>query len=194
MKQRIAKKLTELVPFSEDELEDISPRFELRVFPKGSFFSTPQDPATCFGIIKKGLLRVYFENEGKEMTAYFVPENGTISSLKRFQQGIFPFEYIQALEEVHLWCIHLDDVQELCTKYHHMERFMRLVDERLIVANFMRVNGLLSLTATERYERLMERFPELFQRVALQYIASYLGIAPESLSRLRKNLMREQKV
>ena len=96
--------------------------------------------------------------------------------------------YIEALEDTDVYFIDNQELEKLYAAIPKFERYFRILAQNRFIALQDRINGELSATAEERYLDLLDRYPTLPQRVPQQYIASYLGIQPPSLSRIRKNL------
>lgn len=94
-------------------------------------------------------------------------------------------EYLELLEPTVALSITYDQLQVLYRDFPEFNYTGRLLIEKYYVLSEQRATHLRSRTATERYELLLQNFPAVFQRVAVQHIASHLGMAPETLSRLR---------
>jgi CRP-like cAMP-binding protein len=95
---------------------------------------------------------------------------------------------IEALEESHLLLMTKQAMDELMDAIPHMQRYFLHLMEKHIIALNRRINVVQSMSAKETYLKLMEVNPDLINRVPQQYIASYLGITPETLSRVRKQV------
>jgi CRP-like cAMP-binding protein len=171
---------------TEGDLSRISTFFELTTLEKGGYFLKSGRVCNKLSFQKSGLIRVYVETAQKEITqwistqGYFVTDlNGLI-----FNQPS-KFE-IQALSDCELYTIKQADYNKLgqiIPKWHELEK-------RFIAHCFIyleeRIFTLLSKTAEERYQLLFEQNKHLFTQVPLQYLASMMGMTPETLSRLRK--------
>ena len=118
--------------------------------------------------IKRGIVRAYVSHEGKDITFWIGKEGATIMSLKSYVKNEAGYETIELMEDSLLYCLKRSDLEFL------------QAEEKLI--------PLLFTTASERYRVLLERTPDLLQRIPLECLASYLGITPVSLSRIRAKL------
>ena len=112
-------------------------------------------------------------------------ENDFIISIVSFYSRQPAQEYIELLEDCILWSITYDQLQQLYRDFPEFNAIGRLLTEKYYVLSERRTQNLRMQTAPERYKQLVTDFPAIFQRVPLKYIASHLGISPETLSRLR---------
>ena len=121
----------------------------------------------------------------------FMFENDYVSAYYSFLSRRPSLMAIQALTPVIVYSMSEKDLDRLCNESKNAERIGRLNAERIYRRKEEREISLLTMSATERYTELLKRSPQLFQQIPLKYIASYLGIQPESLSRIRKQLASE---
>jgi CRP-like cAMP-binding protein len=129
---------------------------------------------------------VYFLAEASERTCRFLPEGSWYTDFESFATGGPSREYVQALEASEVVQIEKSDLEKLYREYPNLERAGRLLTESALVGIHQR-NQMLTLESPElRYERLCEESPSLVNRLPQYYLASYLNIRPESLSRIRK--------
>lgn len=137
--------------------------------------------------IVKGCLRSYYVDEkGNEHIYQIRMDNSWISDLESFFMKTPSRYYIEALEDAHLLRITREKLDKLYEDVPTLERYFRILFQKAYVNSLKRLSSTMWETAVERYENLLKKHPDMFQRVPLVYIASYLGIAPESLSRIRK--------
>lgn len=138
--------------------------------------------------MESGALRGFYNLEGKEVTHWFAFEADFVTSFHSFTTGQPAVENIQLLEGSILWAISKDALTALMQTHHEIERLVRIayekyyvrLEERFVAAHFK--------SAGERYEALLQQAPHMLERVPLGYIAAYLGISPETLSRIRSRL------
>ena len=147
---------------------------------------------TCKNIafIKKGLLRQYYLNEGKEVTNCFCRENTLTTSYKSLIIQEKSDIAIQAIEESELIILSYDSLQKLFNKDLFWQQVGRLAAENEFITSESHSRFLRDLSATERYIHIMENDKELIRRVPLNHLASYLQVAPETLSRIRNKVTR----
>ena len=141
-------------------------------------------------IIEKGIARSYNIIKGKEVTSWFSKEGELIFSTNSFygETKGYENERVQILEDSLLYYIKISDLEELCFSYIEISNWMRLLHEKAFVEMERRLIYRLYMSAEERYNDLYSKNPELFQRVNLSYIASYIGISQVTLWKLRKNI------
>lgn len=137
--------------------------------------------------ITQGCLRsFYIDSKGVEHIYQIRMDNSWISDLKSFFSQV-PSEYnIEALEDSHLLRISNEGMELLLEEIPKLERYFRILFQKAYVNALTRLNATMWKTAMDRYHDMLKEHPEIFQRVPLVHIASYLGITPESLSRIRK--------
>lgn len=144
--------------------------------------------------IEKGCLRVWFNNKGVEVTFQFFFEGQFLSSAESFSKSIPSIFTIEAIEPTDLYVLHRRAYEQIVTDLKGnvavMEEMIGWLFERQLYYSqeFM---SFIRDTPRERYIRLLREKPHVVKRVAQHYIASYLGITPVSLSRIRSKVMRE---
>ena len=127
--------------------------------------------------------------EGKEISCFFMQENNFVSSFTSFLTHTPTKENIQAMDKVELLVINRLDLEKLSKEIPKIEIWRRVIAENLFIIMERRVAMLQHKTAQERYETMINENRNILLKVPLQYIASFLGITPQHLSRLRKNTM-----
>jgi CRP/FNR family transcriptional regulator, anaerobic regulatory protein len=180
--------LNSRVKLTWGEMNKIVKRLEFKNAKKGEVLTQIGEVEQYLYFVVQGMMRLYFYRDEKEISLdFFFAEDftGSLSSFLTRQPSTLSLE---ALAPVSLVRIKYDDLQSLYTEGVKFERMVRLFTEEL----FMKISDknieLLSLSATERYEKLLHAQPKYVQEIPLKYLASYLNITPESLSRIRKNL------
>lgn len=138
-----------------------------------------------FYIITKGLARVFYYKEDKDITVHFSAEQESITTIDSLIQRKKSKYNIEALEDLETFAVHINDLENLFEEKPKFERFGRLFMQQIYIELVERIDDLQLHTAKERYEILLQKKPYLFQRVSSKHIASFLGITPETLSRIR---------
>lgn len=174
------------INFSDEELDEVSHFFHPRKLKKGENLYSPGEIATEIGFVVKGIFRVYYLIEGKESTRFLGCENIFISSVPSFTTQKPSLEYVEALENSELLMLSYRDLQVMCDRSPKWDRLVRCLAEYSYNEQQSRIYSLIALTAQERYEQLAKTRPEFIQRIPQYIIANYLGISPETLSRIRK--------
>jgi CRP-like cAMP-binding protein len=136
--------------------------------------------------IVKGCFRLYIINpKGVEQVIQFGIENWWITEYVSFKSGRPSGFYIQAVENSQVIVLTTGVQEELFEKIPQLERYFRIVLEKAYAAQLMRINYIFNLSGEEQYRHFNRNFPEFVQRVPQYLLASYLGITPEFLSKLR---------
>jgi len=180
--------LRSLAPFTEEELDGAMERFFPESLKKNAYFCRAGQLANRIAYVNRGVLRSYYLVNDKETTTFFQLPGSMAVALPSFVQMIPSHENIQALEDAELMVIHRNDLYRLYGNSWKWQQVGRVMMEQYYIRLEEHMISLQSETAIERYERLLANSPEVFQAVQLQYIASYLGISPETLSRIRKTI------
>lgn len=137
-----------------------------------------------FWFVEEGLLRYYSEADGEERTKFFTLAPYAFTAQKSFTTGLPAQEAIGALEPCRLWALSVKDANDLLRLPGWSVFVRKLVLEVQAYTEALLVD-MQTLTAEQRYAKMLEEEPELVRRVPLKHLASYLGIAPQSLSRIR---------
>ena len=169
-----------------DELKEISSLFKVTTIKKGEFFLKTGKQSNKLSFIQSGLLRMFVTTEEKEITQWISSKGSFVVDLSSF---VFetPARYtIQALVDTKLYTIDKEDYNRIGTLISNWNRLEKLFIVRCFSMMEDRILSHLSMTAEERYNLFFESNRELFNQVPLQYIASILGMTPETFSRIRK--------
>ena len=141
--------------------------------------------------IETGLLRYTVNHDGDELTYSFGKENDFASSYESFLDQSAAGCAIQAIEPTLLRCISYDDLQRFYREVREGERFGRLAIERIFLQTIKQLTGLYTNTPEDRYLHFTRQFHAIQQRIPQYYLASYVGVKPQSLSRIRRRLADE---
>lgn len=155
---------------------------------KGEFFVKQGDPVSEIGFVVKGLLYNYYTNDsGEDFVKFFIPEKNMVACYSSLLQGIPAGFSSQALEPTTLITFPYKELRNLYQSHAAWERIGRLSVEKLYIDMEKREQYFMMADAKTRYEAFLRDKPDLVQRVPQYIIASYIGISPVSLSRIRKN-------
>jgi len=160
-----------------------------RKIKKDDFFISMGDICEYIGFITNGALRTfYIDNNGNDISFIFHLENNFFTDYESFLTTAPSKLFIQAIEDTEVLVIHKKDLLDLYATDVYWQVYGRNMAESIYLSAKKRVEDLLFLTHEERYLRLIKDQPMIFNRVPQKQIASYLGIKPQSLSRIRKRL------
>ena len=152
---------------------------------KDDYFAEAGKVLKRVGFILEGILRIcYYNNRGEEITKIFMEENHLLYNLKNVPST----EYIQAATDCKLLVFSNKDWEEIADTIIAWDSIIQKIANKALVQKLQRVSPLVSQDATTRYLEFMEKYPTLANRIPLSYVASYLGITQQSLSRIRKNI------
>lgn len=172
--------------YSPQVFEDIRPFLSVRAVEKGHYFLRQDKICREIGFIEQGLLRLFYLNNGKEVTNCFCKENTITTSYSSLITQRESDIAIQAIEPSKLIVFSYSALQKLYEKNLFWQQLGRLAVESEFITIECHNRFLRDLSATDRYKQLSNKDPELLERIPLNYLATYLQMAPETLSRIRK--------
>jgi CRP-like cAMP-binding protein len=174
-----------IVPMNEEDTLHAKELLSSRQVKKGEVIVKEDETCDFIAYINKGYFRIYLNQEIKETTVHLAGPGEFISAFSGFISRTPNKENIQAVTEAEIFLIKYKDLQFLFDKSHSIERLGRLIVEKHFVQKDRRVISLITDSAEVRYNNLMDKRPQYLLNIPLQYIASYLGVTPETLSRIR---------
>ncbi|SUX43475.1 Fumarate and nitrate reduction regulatory protein [Chryseobacterium indoltheticum] len=179
------------VSLTEEEKTELQSFFLVKKLKKKQYLLQEGDVCKCLSFVNKGLLKSYFTDEkGGENINMFAFEGWWISDFKSFINQEKAVLNIDAVEETELLMITLEDYDKLMLKIPVMDRYFRILYQNSLVTKDYRLIASNSYTAEEKYLQLVQKNPEMIKRVPHNLIASYLGLAPETISRIRKKILK----
>jgi CRP-like cAMP-binding protein len=173
------------IPVSESLRDELDKRLSFTVFPKGTIIHDARQICRKSYFIQKGLVRVYFTKDGKEVSEYFSAEHEWVNSPRSFMQQQLDIYSIDAIEETSCACLHVQDLVYLYNHFVEMERYARLSMGSAFGHFMERIRSMRFTTAKEKYQHFCATYHDIYHRIPLGMVASYLGIAQETLSRIR---------
>jgi len=180
--------IDQYVGFSNNELMQALPYIKTIQLKRNQTFINEGEIAKHIAFTNKGYLRVSYAHDGIETTRDITPLNTFATTLPSFIAQTPSFEIIRAITPCELFVIHKDDIEKLYDRYPKWERLGRRIIEDMFVAAQQRLYLFITETAETRYKLLLKEHPDMIREVPLKYIADYLGIKLQSLSRLRKTI------
>lgn len=174
--------------FAADDLETIMGCFTEKVLPKGAHFVQEGKTSRQLAFVQQGFLQYYILLDGVEKTTYTVGGNNFAVSVVSFLKESPAKENIRAVAETTLYIIDREQLRRLLEELPAFKSFyVELLEWQICCIDESRLDALM-LTAQQRYEKMLEKEPDLLQNVPLQYLASILGVTPRHLSRIRNNI------
>lgn len=167
------------------ELSELIDHFIIQKFSKNELIFKADEYSDTFHFLVKGLVRVYYIKEEKEITNMFASENTIVIGAYSIITGKKNYSNYEAYENTITLSIKYNILESFYKKYHSLEHLGRILAEKYYAAYLRKTYAVLFLSAEERYQIFIKENSDLFNRVSLKYVASYLGIKHETLSRLR---------
>lgn len=186
--KNIQQFLHRYVNFTELELAALASLVKVKHLKKNELFVDEGEIARYIAFTNKGYLRVYYNLDGEEITRDITPLHSFATALPSFVSESPSFEIIRAITDCELIIIHKKDLEFLYAKYPNWERFGRKITEEMFVESQRRVYSFITEPADERYKKLMKQYPDMIREIPLKYLADFIGIKLQSLSRLRKSI------
>lgn len=163
---------------------------EIETHPKGTVILNEGDICRKLYLIQSGLIRVYYYQNGNDVTHWFIFENHPVTELASFY-NVQPSDYFfETLEETTVMTLSLENLNYLLDNFPSFERLARTITTNFLLELGEKVKDLQFRTATERYHKLIEQQPKVIERASLGHIASFLGITQQSLSRIRNQFSK----
>ncbi|NMM50674.1 Crp/Fnr family transcriptional regulator [Marinigracilibium pacificum] len=173
------------IDLSDDLKVEIINRVKPVTFKKGQLVFDANKICTESHFIQKGILRTFFVKDGKEISEYFSGANEWVNSPKSFMQRTKDIYYIDAIEETDVFTLNVNDLVFLFDHYPTMERYARLSMGNVFGHFLERITSMRFTSAKERYSHFKKVYADIYPRIPLGMVASYLGITQETLSRIR---------
>lgn len=184
--------LTSNLEIEPTELVSIVENYAVREVAKEEYLLQPNEYCSAIFFVEKGLLRQFsLDEKGKEHILAFAPENWFVTDRESSYFNKPSRYYIQALEDTRVAVLDNGFIQKMSHKFPAFANFNTMLLHNNIRSLQNRINLLLSSSAEDRYLQFIKMYPDILLRVPQSMVASYLGIAPESLSRVRRELAQK---
>lgn len=174
-----------IIPLTDEEFDYIFSHYTRKIFKKHQFVIQEGELVAYNYFVIKGCLKAYHrDKDGKDHILQFALPDWWVSDYQALYNKSKATINVDCIEDSELLCLSLDNCEKLCTEMPKMGEFFRKKTNKGYVALQQRILSLLNSNAKERYEQLLQLYPDLFQKVPKQLIAAYLGVSRETLSRL----------
>ena len=185
MHELLIAKISTYIDLNDQDKLLIQELFIPRKILKNEYFLLEGKVCHEVAFINSGLFRYFIDVDGDPKTIAFSKENEFMSNYESYLPKEPSTKYIQALEDAELLILHRDNLDRFYAQVAEGDRFGRKVMEELFVHYLKALGAFYTASPEERYLSLVKDQPELLQRISQYHIASYLGIQPQSLSRIR---------
>jgi CRP/FNR family transcriptional regulator len=182
---KLRKHIEEVTPITDAEFEQVKTFFIPKRVKKHQYLIQEGDEAKFEYLILSGIFRMfYLDSEGKEHIVQFAGENWWMADYQAYFNQKKASLYITCMEDAEVLCLTLEGREKLSADFHKMEHFFRVKLTNGYVAQQRRIISLLAGNPQQRYEEFGKLYPLLMQKIPKKYIAEYLGVSRETLSRL----------
>lgn len=188
MYEQLEDTIQRLIHLKSDEKLLLKQLFVPKHLGKGEYFLRAGEPCQHVAFIQQGLLRYYLHGDGEEFTYFFAKEQNFISDYESLLSSQPSTKSIQALEDCLLLVTTYENFQLIYKQVEEGERLGRLLIETVFVKIVQQLTSLYQDSPEERYKKFLENFSDIQQRIPQYYIASYVGVKPQSLSRIRRRI------
>jgi len=180
--------VSRFITFTEEEWRVHQSMLVRRFLKRGEFILRGGEVCNHVTFLNKGFVRVYNIIDEEELTVNFGFDGNYVTDYSSFVSRQPSVDFIVAMEDMEILQLSHADMHAAFDKYPVWQKFGRLIAEYILIFATERSRSFLFLTPEERYLKLMKDRPKVIANVPLKYIASYLGITPEALSRIRKRM------
>ncbi len=189
-KDKLIQFIQTILPMPKEKAELITNYFEFKQYNKNDYILRVGEVCNVSHFLDSGFMRSYVVDiDGNDITTDFFSSPIFANDFLSFFKRIPATENIQAVSDCSTWALSYDDLQ-IC--FHTMPEF-REFGRMMLINNYARLKarmlGMIQLTAEQRYAKLIQSHPEIFQNTSLKTIATYIGVTDTSLSRIRKELV-----
>jgi len=178
-----------LITLTTEEESVVNGLFKPLELKSGDYFVEEGELCRYVGFIESGLVRYHMNDDGNQKTLYFNKEGEFVCNYQSFLPKAPSNTSIQAIEDTRMQVITYDNLQRLYKNVREGEKLGRLAIEGVFLSSLQQLKSFYRDSPAERYQQFLSAYPELAQRIPQYHIASYVGIKPQSLSRIRKRLV-----
>ncbi|TNE72843.1 Crp/Fnr family transcriptional regulator [bacterium] len=186
MHQLLLQTLQTIAPLQESEIDQIKASFHVLKLKKGDLFLKSGEVSQWVGFINSGLVRYFVMKNGDESTFEFTKEGEFVSDYQSFLHQKPSLQHIQAIEDTELLVINREDVLAVFTRTLHGNLLGRVIVEHRFGIMVDQLLAVYMQNEEERYMSFISNYSDLVQRIPQYMIASYVGVKPQSLSRIRR--------
>lgn len=175
--------------FTDAELFEITGKFKKVIVKKDQYLMNQGEVCKHFVFVKSGCIRMYYLSNDVEVSAWFSQENSVAMEIQSFISETPSICSLHAIEDSEVYILSKKSLETLYDSYPKMNEFMRKVWEAALLLVVPRFASLQNDSAEKRYIELLKN-PMLYQQIPQKYLASFIGVTPTSLSRIRRKLAK----
>lgn len=176
-------------PLTHEGVVRLAEIMEQQKLPKGEIFVKEGEIAHYLYYIEKGMVRQFYFKNKRDLTEHISYEGNVVICLESYLKQEPTRLMAETLEPTIIWKIAWEDINRLAEESKEIGLFYRKIFEKSLVVSQMKADNMRFETAQDRYKKFMEHHPEIIKRAPLVYIASYLQMTPETLSRVRASIL-----
>ena len=171
------------------QIDLIKSKGVLKELKKDAFYTEAGQIPREIIFLTEGIIRIcYYNNQGDEITKYFIAENHFIVDINSYNQNIPSSEYAQTVTDCKMIAFSREAMKELSMTIIPWDEIISKITAKALIEKVNIISPMMAEDGTERYLNFLKNFPNIANRIPLSYLASYLGITQSSLSRIRKNI------
>lgn len=190
MFDNLFQEISKTIPFHINDKTLCKHFFEIININRNTMMEEQEKIPKYLYFIDSGFMRLfYYDENGDEITTYLCSPNGFIASFLSLINQIPATENVECITDCTLLRITRQNLITLIDKSENFKKFSLVIFEKVMALSQIRANDLATLTAELRYKKMIADQPHLLQNIPIQYIASFLGIKPQSLSRIRRQII-----
>lgn len=193
MEHKLIEYFNKIMPLTQEETDAILATLTIKDFKKGTVLLREGETSTEAYFVLDGCVRQYYLVDGDEKTNNFFTEGQWVVAIKSLSQGVPSDHYIECCTNTKLVVGNREKEENLYQNFPRLESVSRKVMEQVFAEQQEIMASYLTASPEERYSKLLKTRPDLFQSIPQYQIASYIGVKPESLSRIRKRMANSTK-
>ncbi|OQP53444.1 hypothetical protein A4H97_23655 [Niastella yeongjuensis] len=172
-------------PMSPELISHLSKILKSKILKRNDFILRAGEVCRHVYFVDEGLLRSFYLKDGNEVCKWFMKENDVVFAVRSFLKQMPSLESIQALENCSLHYITYSELQDIYIRFQEFNVQRGVLTEKYYILSEERNDILLLPAPIERYKFLLNNYPELISRIQLKHLASFLGVSPRTLNRLK---------
>lgn len=191
--RKLIESINTYISLNDSELLLLQNAVEKRTYKKNDVIFTEGKISSEIYFVEKGCVRLFYNVDGNDKTAFFYTEGQFICAGESYTYNIPAIENYQVIEQTEIFVFTKKKAEKLLSEAPRLEVIARIATENELITCQKVIASFVTKSAEERYTDLLNTQGELFQRVPQQYIASFLGVSPETLSRIKRRVYKKSR-